>query len=78
MFGSEFMFAPVVDPGATQVRLYLPAENWTNLWTGEILNAANGKWIQVAAPLGKPALFYKTESTLGKQFVAALKAEKLY
>ena len=77
MFGSELMFAPVVDAGATKVQLYLPAGNWTNLWTGETLNAANGKWIQVAAPLGKPALFYKMESAIAKQFVAALKAEDI-
>lgn len=78
MFGSEFMFAPVVDEGAKKVQLYLPAENWTNVWTGETLNTANGKWIQFAAPLGKPVLFYKMGSAIGQQFVAALKAEELY
>jgi sulfoquinovosidase len=78
MFGSEFMFAPVVNAGANSVRLYLPAGNWTNVWTGETLNLTNGKWVEVAAPLGKPALFYKTGSAIGEQFVAALKANGLY
>jgi alpha-glucosidase len=78
MFGSEFMFAPVVDNGATRVRLYLPAGNWTNVWTGETMDTAKGTWVEVAAPIGKPALFYKTGSAIGEQFVAALKAEDLY
>ncbi len=78
MFGSEFMFAPVVDEGATNVQLYLPAGSWTNVWTGDTLNVSKGIWIDVAAPLGKPALFYKNGSAIGRKFVANLKDEGLY
>ena len=78
MFGSEFMFAPVVDEGATNVQLYLPAGSWTNVWTGDTLNVSKGIWIDVAAPLGKPALFYKNDSAIGRKFVANLKDEGLY
>lgn len=78
MYGREFMVAPVLDPGAKSVDVYLPKGDWTNLWTGESVSFARGQWIEVAAPLGKPAAFYKQGSAVGEQFVAALKSEGVY
>jgi alpha-glucosidase len=78
MYGSEFMVAPVLDPGVTSVQMYLPPGRWTNLWTGESVSLPVGRWVEVAAPFGKPAVFYKQGSAVGQEFVAALKAEGLY
>jgi alpha-glucosidase len=76
MLGSEFMVAPVVDAGAQQVRLYLPAGAWVNLWTAEAM-ASKGQWVDAAAPLGKPAVFFKQGSAAGEQLRATLKAEDI-
>jgi Glycosyl hydrolases family 31 len=54
MFGSEFMVAPVVDAGAQRVRLYLPAAQWTNLWTGESI-ASKGQWVDQPRQTGQGA-----------------------
>jgi alpha-glucosidase len=78
MYGSEFMVAPVLDPGVTSVQMYLPKGDWTNLWTGESASLPVGRWMEVAAPLGKPAVFYKRGSSVGRQLVAALKTEGTY
>jgi alpha-glucosidase len=78
MYGTEFMVAPVLDPGVRSVQMYLPKGDWVNLWTGESVSVAVGRWIEVPAPLGKPAVFYKQGSVVGQQFVAALKAEGAY
>ena len=73
MFGADFMVAPVVDAGAQQVRLYLPAGDWTNLWSQETMTS-QGQWVEVAAPMGKPVLFYKRGSAAGQQLHADLTA----
>jgi len=67
-----------VTRGAQSVRLYLPAGTWINLWTGQPVDAGAGAWTEVAAPFGKPAVFYKAGSAAGERVVAALKAEGLY
>lgn len=72
------MVRPVLDPGATHVQVYLPRGEWMNLWTGESVSASSGRWVEVAAPLGKPAVFYKQGSSVGEQFVTALKAAGIY
>jgi sulfoquinovosidase len=78
MYGTELMVAPVLDPGVTSVRAYLPKGDWTNLWSGESLGLAVGEWVEVAAPIGKPAVFYKKDSAIGQEFVRALKAQGVY
>jgi alpha-glucosidase len=78
MFGSEFLVAPVVDHGARSVDVYLPKGDWTNLWTNESITVRRGRWLRVPAPLGKPAVFYKEGSAVGKQFVEALKSAGVY
>lgn len=78
MYGSELMVRPVLDPGATHVQVYLPRGEWMNLWTGESVSAPSGRWIEVAAPLGKPAVFYKQGSSVGERLVTALKAAGVY
>jgi len=73
MIGSELMVAPVLDPGADQVNVYLPAGRWVHLWTGESYGSLNhGVNVTVSAPLGRPGVFYRHRSMAGEQFFANL------
>jgi alpha-glucosidase len=59
MLGRELLVAPVVEPGATTRRLYLPAlpggARWFDFETGHTF--ASGQWHEVAAPLDRLPLF---------------------
>jgi alpha-glucosidase len=78
MVGSEFMVVPVLDEGQSKVRAYLPAGEWVHIWSGKLYGNINkGIYIEVDAPLGKPAVFYRAGSVAGEKFVADLKAAKL-
>ena len=69
MVGSEFMVAPVLDPGEDEVEVYLPAGRWVHVWTGEKYGSINnGVYETVQAPIGEPAIFYKQGSEAGSQF----------
>lgn len=73
MLGSEFMVAPVLDPGAETVSLYLPAGRWVHLWTGDVYGGqAAGAWVTVDSPLGQPPVFYRYGSQAGGQLEEAL------
>ena len=72
LLGSDFLIAPVLDPGAETVHLYLPAGNWIHLWSGSEYNENSGTWIDVAAPLGQPGVFYPKGSSAGEQLAKAL------
>jgi alpha-glucosidase len=72
MVGADFMVAPVLDPETASVDVYLPKGAWTHLFTGEVYRHTQGKSITVAAPIGTPAVFYKTGSKPGEQFRQSL------
>jgi alpha-glucosidase (family GH31 glycosyl hydrolase) len=62
MFGDELLAVPVYEKGATKQKVFLPAGNWINYWTGEQLqgNAEH----TVAAPLHQIPLFVKQGSII--------------
>ncbi|MET3723768.1 glycoside hydrolase family 31 protein [Sphingomonas trueperi] len=64
LLGTDVLAAPVVEQGATDRRLYLPAgTDWTHVWTGETF--AGGAWVTVAAPLDEPPpLFARAGSAM--------------
>jgi alpha-glucosidase len=69
MVGSEFMVAPVLDPGVDTVEVYLPAGRWVHLWSGrEYGSAKKGVYETVRAPVGEPAVFYEEGSDAGRSF----------
>ena len=78
MVGPEFMVAPVLDPGERSVELYLPAGRWVHLWSGEGYGSPEaGVWVEVEAPVGEPAVFYREGSGAGEDFREELGREGL-
>ena len=59
LFGRDLLVAPVHEEGRSDWTLYLPQDSWVNAWTGE---QHRGGEITVAAPLGKPPVFYRQQS----------------
>lgn len=78
LVGTELLVAPVLDPGRDEVRAYLPAGEWVHLWTGERFgNPERGSFQTVKAPIGRPAVFFRSGSAVGQRFRAQLAAEGL-
>ena len=78
MYGSEFLVRPIVDPGFTKVSVYLPAGKWKHLFSQKSFGKPNsGAWVEVDAPVGKPAVFYKEGSSVGEELAKLLKARGL-
>ena len=69
MLGSEFMVAPMEEPGQMTKVVYLPINrnNWIHVLTGNIY--VGGQSIPVNAPIGKPPVFYVQGSFVGTQFM---------
>lgn len=60
MLGSEIMMAPILELGATSRQVWIPQGRWQHLFTGEKFQGGQwGKWVEVDAPIGKPAAFKK-------------------
>jgi len=74
--GDALMVAPVLDPGADRVTMYLPAGQWCHLWSDAEIDASAGGWYEVEAPLGTPAVFFRKGNADGEALVAALDAKQ--
>jgi len=67
MVGPNLMVAPVLDPGANAVSVYLPAGRWVHLWSGRQYGSPDkGLYEKVRAPIGEPAVFYEEGSNVGR------------
>jgi alpha-glucosidase len=77
MLGPDFLIAPVLDRGATRVRVYLPKGDWTELWSGRAIAVAKGRWLEWPAPLGEPGVFCRSGAASGEQLVSDLKADSI-
>ncbi len=77
--GPNLLVAPVVRKGANSVRAYLPrgSGRWQAVFAGAEHEAAGGRWIEVAAPLGRPGLLVRTDGAaapLSAALATALRA----
>lgn len=67
MLGPDLMIAPVLDPGVEEIRIYLPAGEWTHLWSQKSWNVGkDGKWLTVPAPVGELGVFVKANKIIMK------------
>ena len=72
MLGNCLMVAPVLDSNQTHVSIYLPAGKWQHLWSDRIIEMSVGGWLQVHAPIGSPAVFFRDGDSHGRQLVAKM------
>ena len=58
LFGPDILVAPVLELGARERKVYLPAgTDWQEPWSGERL--AGGQWITAAAPLERIPIYFR-------------------
>lgn len=62
LLGQDLLVAPVVTEGARSRPVYLPAGQWRDYWTGEVLSGA--RWISADAPVQQIPLFVRTRADL--------------
>jgi alpha-glucosidase len=75
LLGRDVMVAPVLDKGAESVEVYFPPDDqWTDLWTGAPAGKP-GSWVEMPAPIGKPAVFLRAGGAFNDEIIAGLKAE---
>ena len=68
LYGRDLLVAPIVDEGAVERRVYLPAgERWTHLWSGD---ASGPGWITADAPLGRPPVYVREGSEFAALFAS--------
>ncbi len=73
MLGEDFMIAPVLGYNIDKRSVHLPKGQWTNLWTSEQITVPEGGVdIEVAAPIGKPPVFYRSGSSAAQEAVARM------
>ena len=65
LYGADLMVAPVRRPFRHAISVYLPEDEWIHIWTGKVYR---GGWHRIAAPVGRPAVFYRKSSTFADLF----------
>lgn len=65
MLGGDLLVAPVLEPGVAGRRVYLPAGEWIDFWTGQRLAGGRDHWAD--APLDRIPLYVKAGSVLPMQ-----------
>jgi alpha-glucosidase len=70
MLGPDLLVAPVIHAGATTRRAWLPGgSDWVHLWSGRRCRGGTG--IEVPAPFGEPAVFWRDGSASAEVFARA-------
>lgn len=67
LYGADMLVAPVWQAGENARRVYLPqGHRWEQLWSGEAVDG--GQWIEAAAPIGQPTVYFDPESGFADLF----------
>lgn len=70
LYGSDVLVAPVWKAGRSEWTTYLPdGTDWVHVWSGKAF--AGGKEATVAAPLGHPPAFFRSDSKFADLFAGA-------
>lgn len=67
LFGRDLLVAPVYEQNRSDWTLWLPEDRWIHVWSGE---AYSGGDVTVAAPIGKPPVFYRANSEWAALFAS--------
>lgn len=62
LLGPDVLVAPVLRPGVTERRVYLPAGQWTDYWSGRRLRGR--RWVSARAPRRVIPLFVRSDADL--------------
>jgi alpha-glucosidase len=73
LLGRDLLVAPVLEEGDDKRSVYLPDDEWINLWNGYELV---GGTYNVDAPIGQPPVFCRKSSPYLEQFKALFDSEK--
>lgn len=74
LFGKDVLVTPVIQPNQQVQSVYLPEDEWVHLWTGkEFIGKGT---IEIEAPIGFPAVFYRKQSTFKSLFESITKKYK--
>ena len=65
LFGRDLLVAPVYKPSQKTWRLYLPEDDWIDVWDAKEYKKG---WIEIEAPIGKPPVFYRKDSNFAEIF----------
>ena len=65
-FGDDMYVCPVIEKNVTERTVYLPEGDWTGFWDKRAYKG--GSEIKMEAPLGKPPVFFRTDSSFGELF----------
>ncbi|PON48652.1 Glycoside hydrolase [Trema orientale] len=79
LIGTEILVVPVLDKGKNSVKAYFPIGetcSWQHIWTGELFTR-QGYEARVEAPIGYPAVFVKSGSSVGETFLENLRELKI-
>ncbi|OCJ09517.1 alpha-glucosidase [Rhizobium sp. AC27/96] len=69
LYGRELLVAPVWQAGQDQRQVYLPeGVDWIHIWSG--IAHAGGQDVTVAAPIGQPPVFYRSDASFAAVFAA--------
>lgn len=67
LYGADMLVAPVWQAGETERSVHLPAgRHWVHAWSGEV--HPGGAAVTVAAPLGRPPVFYAQDAAMADLF----------
>jgi len=67
LYGRDLMVAPVRRPFRRAISVYLPEDTWIHIWSGKTYG---GGWHRIAAPIGRPAVFYRADSEFADLFAS--------
>lgn len=70
--GADLLVAPVLDSRASRVKVWLPEGEWARLWDpGQRTKVTRAGWVTVDAPIGRPAVFYRSDSAFARSGMAS-------
>ncbi|AWA30392.1 glycosyl hydrolase [Flavobacterium magnum] len=79
LFGNHILVCPILEPNAQGRRMYLPAGNWYNYWTGEKVSGRKELWVK--ADYDQIPIFIKEGAVIPKypvqQYVGQLKFDEV-
>ncbi|HEX8575878.1 MAG TPA: glycoside hydrolase family 31 protein [Flavobacterium sp.] len=79
IFGNQILVCPILEPNAQGRRMYLPAGNWYNYWTNEVISGKKELW--VTTDYDQIPIFIKEGAIIPKypvqQYVGELEFEEI-